>query len=223
MPLKFGKVYVHAQIMELNKLLGVSVERPVAAKHRRKILKGCWDLQLSDNEYEEQSVHFDAYFRHYEEQCEQCSNGVAHLTHQDVLEVIDLLKSSTKHDCKVALIVKAQALGLPEADQDRIAEDWILFAGRSLLCIDLSLWKYDELLVIFIKRVLLVPSTLAETVRLPRSFNARNLAQVAGFRIKWTSCLQNHLRMSDDDEEVMILHHARPLHLIEGGNWYVFS
>jgi hypothetical protein len=204
--------------MEMNKLLGVSVEQPVPAKHRREILRGCWGLQLSDEEYEDQSAHFDAYFRHYEEQCEQCSNGVAHFTHQDVLLVIGLLKSNTKRACKVALITKAQALEVPAADWDRIAEDWILFAGRSLLCMDLSSWNDDELLVDFTKRVFLLPSSQDDNVRLSRSFNARNLAQVAGFRIKWTSVLQNHLRMSDNDEEVMIFHHVSILNLIEGCN-----
>jgi hypothetical protein len=207
----------------MNKLLNISLERPVAAKHRREILQGCWGLQLSDKEYENQSIHFDAYFRHYEEQCEQCSNGAARLTHQDVLQVIDLLKSKTKRDCKVALIAKAQAEELPTADWDRVADDWILFAGRSLLCVDLSLWKDNELLVDFNRRVFLLPSAQADNVRLPRSFNAKNLAQVAGFRIKWTSSLQNHLKMSDNDEEVMIFHHARILRLIEGCNLYVSS
>ena len=47
-----------------------------------------------------------------------------------------------------------------------------------------------------------------EKVKLERMFIGQNLGRIAGLKIIWTNNLVNHLKLSMDDTQVSIFHHA---------------
>ncbi|KAF8854411.1 hypothetical protein BDZ45DRAFT_597067 [Acephala macrosclerotiorum] len=49
---------------------------------------------------------------------------------------------------------------------------------------------------------------MTEQVKLEKIFNARNLEQIGGIKIRWTSNLADHLRMRDDDTAVELFHYV---------------
>jgi hypothetical protein len=51
-------------------------------------------------------------------------------------------------------------------------------------------------------------TSMKESVKLEKIFNARNLEHIAGLEIRWINNLADHLRMRDDDTAVEIFHHA---------------
>lgn len=51
----------------------------------------------------------------------------------------------------------------------------------------------------------------ADTVKLPQSFTAANLEKIAGIQVRWTSNLNHHLLLRDDDTKVMLFHHVSAL------------
>ncbi|KAJ6437088.1 putative transcriptional regulatory protein [Purpureocillium lavendulum] len=53
----------------------------------------------------------------------------------------------------------------------------------------------------------------ADSSRIGKLFNARNLSRIAGIEIRWTNNLANHLRLTDDDRTVFIFHHSSFLKL----------
>ena len=54
---------------------------------------------------------------------------------------------------------------------------------------------------------------LSENVKLPKTFTAANLEQIAGIKVQWTSNLADHLVLKDDDTKVMLYHQASFLNL----------
>ncbi|KAH8586936.1 hypothetical protein B0O99DRAFT_527766 [Bisporella sp. PMI_857] len=56
-------------------------------------------------------------------------------------------------------------------------------------------------------------NSMKEPVKLERIFNATNLEQIAGIKVRWTSNFADHLRMRDDDKVVEIFHYATFLKL----------
>lgn len=51
--------------------------------------------------------------------------------------------------------------------------------------------------------------------KLGKQFTARNLVRIGGIKVKWTTCLTNHLRLVDDDQVVFIFHCVSFLQLQE--------
>lgn len=52
------------------------------------------------------------------------------------------------------------------------------------------------------------PELSCDQIRLPKSFDAWSLENVAGIKVSFTDNLVDHLRLVDDDGKVMIFHHA---------------
>lgn len=48
----------------------------------------------------------------------------------------------------------------------------------------------------------------SDTVKLPQSFTADHLEQIAGIQIRWTDNLAHHLLLRDDDTTLMLYHHV---------------
>ncbi len=109
-------------------------------------------------------------------------------------------------------------------DIDEILEDSINLAVRLLLTMStrgfltyrrsttllgetkLS-WK-DGTIKEFVNTQLAPQKVMTENVKLEKIFNARNLEQITGIEIRWTSNLADHLRMRDDDTAVGVFHYA---------------
>ncbi|KUJ11004.1 uncharacterized protein LY89DRAFT_654631 [Mollisia scopiformis] len=64
------------------------------------------------------------------------------------------------------------------------------------------------------------PPVLNEKVKLDKVFNARNLQQICGIKIRWTSNLADYLMMRNDDTAVEIFHCAAFLRCHENSSLF---
>ena len=192
---------------------GTSLHHPLPLQARYQILRASWNLRLDEDQFQVVASRYQAYFRHYEAYCDQCPfTGLGELTHEDVLFTVNEIKTNTREGCEKSLTRRLS--DLIKAGHGSIVEDCIKFVGESLILLDLSSWRASETIKDFVNVQFIQPSMQKESLRLPRSFNARTMARVAGFKIRWTSDLSKHLAMSDNDEEISVFHHATHLDLV---------
>ena len=190
-----------------------SLHNPLPPNARYQILRSSWNLRLDEGQFQAVADRYQAYFRHYEDYCQQCPyHGLGELTHNDVLFAVDQFKTKTRKDCETSLARRLS--DLIKAGHGDIVDDCIRFVGESLILLDLSSWRASDTIKEFVNGRLIQPSMQKDSLRLPRPFNAGVMAQVAGFRIRWTSDLSRHLAMSDNDDEVSVFHHATYLDLV---------
>jgi hypothetical protein len=181
---------------------------PLNSEVRRSILSSVWDLQLSKDDYSTKFQQWDAYFRHYEEQCEQLSpGGVSTLTHRQILEIVELLKTQTRAACSNEL------LHVLPPQLHSLVGDAIAFAANALMLLNVSRWKGDQSLKTFVSSHFTALSAASEKYKLPRSFNLQTLDKVAGIKVHWTTDITQHLSMKHDDTEVALFHHVAVLDL----------
>jgi len=182
---------------------------------RYNILFTCWGFPLSFDKYQARSQDFDAYFHQYEKACEQLSpRGLGELTHKHILETFRGIVVGQKKECKQKLESEFTRLQSINVDE-KLIDECILFAGRHILCLDLSEWQNSETIKEFMETKSVSKSTLKDSFRLSRSFNARTLNKVAGMKITWTRNLRAHLRLSDNDRELAVFHLVAVLDLYE--------
>lgn len=72
-----------------------------------------------------------------------------------------------------------------------------------------------------LKKHYLQPPYCAETTRIPKIFKAVNIVRMTGIKIRWTSNLLDHLKMTEDDTTVSIFHRASLLKLHKRARRYV--
>lgn len=156
----------------------------------------------------------------YEEQCNDRIGAVSTTTHSTLVDIVCFLKSRNKAKESIRKEIKAI---LPAYD-DEIIDTLISLSARlwTMCCIGeikqcLTLgqtltWQDGSLPQLLASRF---STCLAvkEDVVLPKSFNAMSCEKVAGIRIRWTSNLLDHLKMTDEDQTVHIFHHAAFLEL----------
>lgn len=190
-----------------------------------EILSSMWDLNIDSTIFHDSDCNYDAYFMYYQEQCNLAlhDNG-RHIwarTHRDLIEVIRLLKNQlTRHVIKQLLRSKlAQPRPLNE---EEVLDSSIDLAARLLLMMEFGNLQYgfsgltklawttrDGPLKDFIANHFEVSGEYGkEKIKLERKFNARSLGRIAGIKIEWTRNLADHLRLIDDENKVLIFHHA---------------
>jgi hypothetical protein len=170
-----------------------------------------------------------SYLRYYEEQCSHAlhskSLNILIATHADVSDVIQKLKDPIKTREQIVNLLRAQ---LPDPDaresEDEVLEEIVNLAVRLWLMIDVGklqlssvpgqkplLWE-EGTLKGFIEEYFGSPTGSSPTrivrVKLDRLFTARNLERIAGLQIVWTDNLSDHLRLTMDDTQIAIYHHA---------------
>ena len=181
-------------------------------------------VQATDNAYE-------SFFARYALLCKLAANKdreVENVTHQHLVDIIALLRDT-----------KAYKSPSPEAIIRTIMRDPIIAHSKALagtlvdlaagLLLMLSISKYpgdisyDEP-IIWEDDGALVPLGLidktfpnrynsTDLVKLPQSFTAAHLEQIAGIKVIWTSNLADHLLLKDDDTKLMLFHQVSILQL----------
>ena len=104
---------------------------------------------------------------------------------------------------------------LPTGTTAALATELVDFVGRAALFIDIKGWRPDETFQTFISRAIARKSVLQDEFRMPRSFNARTFARVAGINVQWTRDLASHLEVTGDDSDIAIFHCVAVLDLYE--------
>jgi len=203
---------------------------PLSPKTKLAILETIFSFKPPPDTSEE--FYSNGYFYYYRKMVENTRAQSTTKTHRDIANLVGLLKRPDATRNSVESTLRKRLCGGVE-DIDEIVEDSINLAVRLLLMVStggfltygrsITLssetrlnWKDGTIKDLL--NIQLAPQTMmTESVKLEKIFNARNLEQIAGIEIRWTSNLADHLRMRDDDTAVEVFHYASFLRFHQ--NW----
>ena len=184
-------------------------------------------IQATDNAYE-------SFFTRYALLCKLAANKdreVENVTHRHLVDIIALLKDTKANN--------SPWQGTREAFIRTVMRDPVVAHSKTLAgtLVDLAagLWlmlsiskypgdiSYEEPIVWEDEESLVPPGLVDKTfsslynptdlVKLPQSFTAAHLEQIAGIKVIWTSNLADHLLLKDDDTKLMLFHQVSILQL----------
>lgn len=211
--------------------LDVSLKRtPPDTNFKRAAINKIWttNLNLVDFQYEEEA--YSAYFRHiYQDLCKAACTGnsqISTFTHEQVLTIVKNLRTESQSQDQIIAGLYRSREHVPQAEAERavnLAASLLLplnFRGAGgVRRGEIVNWATTETLehVINSKTVALLSATeialksaqsscknCNTSLRFPKSFNAKQIKNVAGFKIVWTSNLLDHLLVLDADEKVKV-------------------
>ncbi|KAF9632946.1 hypothetical protein BFW01_g3809 [Lasiodiplodia theobromae] len=163
--------------------------------------------------------------------------------HEDILQVVQRLATEPQSRQDVVQSLKALRLHPSKAESEKectgqdsapnvdVINNAIDWAARLLTMMDIGQphcaysaqrplsWEQGSLRAFVSNRLEPERQGAGGYVRLPKLFNARNLELLAGIKVSWTNNLSDHLRLRDDDKEVLIFHHAT---FLENGRTDIF-
>jgi len=180
----------------------------------------------SDTQSRPHNLSWDTYFDFYVDQCQYflARHGifVTVRTHQDIVDLfLDFHRGLDRQGIKASLSKRLQHDNTNPAPSvpDSVLNSTIDLAARLFL----MMWVGDVpqsiasskglqwtqgTITQFVRQRFDVPPCLScDGVKLPRLFNARNLMRIGGLKLAWTTKLEDHLRVVDDDEKVKIFCH----------------
>lgn len=181
-------------------------------------------VQATDNAYE-------SFFTRYALLCKLAANKdreVENVTHQHLVDIIALLRDTKAYNSPSPEAIIPTIMRDPIiAHSKTLAETLVDLAAGLLLMLSISKYpgdiSYDEP-IIWEDDGSLVPLGLidktfsnqynsTDLVKLPQSFTAAHLEQIAGIKVIWTSNLADHLLLKDDDTKLMLFHQVSILQL----------
>ncbi|KAM0796223.1 hypothetical protein BDR22DRAFT_867793 [Usnea florida] len=192
-------------------------------------------VQATDNAYE-------SFFTRYALLCKLAANKdreVGNVTHQYMVNIIGLLRDARTRDTGPSRIswrerreeiirtvmedpVVAHSKTLAETLVDLATGLWLMLS-ISKYPGDISydepiIWEDGELylpqsLGVLVKKTFPGRDKPTNLVKLPQSFTAAHLEQIAGIKVIWTSNLADHLLLKDDDTKLMLFHQVSILQL----------
>lgn len=188
--------------------LDVGVHQPLSPEARVQLLNEHLRQKVGLQDVNASNSPFQAYFLQYERQCVQLSiNDLGKLRHRHLARAVDLALSSTRHHAVESLGVEAGNLpNGPPPDAQVFAQDWLCFAARTILLIDICEWEQDIHWEDFLMRTFAQSTLKVERLRLPHSFHVRSLEKICGMKVRWTDVLSNHLLLENDDSRICIFH-----------------
>ena len=179
---------------------------------------GPWRLFNNEKSSE---IDYNAYFDYYHRQWEYFSQqgSVCFTEFDDIRETIRQLKNGASREDVVLELDKHQKTE-SQTHTNEVLQTSINFAARILVMVKLGRlqhevpqrrtldWESGSLREFLRHRFPSTPQIGCENVRLTKTFDAWSLENVGGIRIQFTDNLADHLRLVDDDEVVLIFHHA---------------
>ena len=184
-------------------------------------------VQATDNAYE-------SFFTRYALLCKLAANKdreVENVTHQHLVDIIVQLRDTKAYNSPLLetrdAIIRTVMQDPVVAHSKTLAETLVELAAGLWLMLSISKYpgdiSYDEP-IIWEDDGSLVPLGLidktfsnqynsTDLVKLPQSFTAAHLEQIAGIKVIWTSNLADHLLLKDDDTKLMLFHQVSILQL----------
>ena len=185
-------------------------------------------VQATDNAYE-------SFFTRYALLCKLAANKdreVGNVTHRHLVDIIGLLRGTRTNQPRCqgtrGTIIRTVMEDPVVAHSRTLAGTLVDLAAGLWLMLSISKYpgdiSYDEP-IIWEDGKPLVPLGLmgktfvsdffstADLVKLPQSFTAAHLEQIAGIKVIWTSNLADHLLLKDDDTKLMLFHQVSILQL----------
>ncbi|KKY20365.1 hypothetical protein UCDDS831_g04854 [Diplodia seriata] len=174
------------------------------------LLNAIWNNQVDFKASKAQPLDIDPYLEYYAQQC-----------HIFSLEQSCYLPSDGSSGFRISVHTSKPEIKEEKdsAPNDHVINNAIDWAARLVTMMDIGqphcaysahrplLWDKDSLRA-FVSNHFEPARQSAGYVRLPKLFNARNLELLAGIKVSWTNNLSDHLRLRDDDKEVLVFHHA---------------
>ncbi|KAL6717899.1 hypothetical protein ACLMJK_003984 [Lecanora helva] len=176
---------------------------------------------------------YDSYFSRYVVLCRLAANkhrGIEEVDHGQMASIITILhdRSLTKRAvverCRgiikdtVPLTYTDGSLNLVDMVlTDVAAEMWLMLTvGRfpgDISYDEPVWWEMDETQDMLLEKHFSSTNHSEDSVKLPQSFTAAQLEQIAGIEVAWTSNLADHLLLKDDDTKLMLFHQVSILQL----------
>ena len=178
-------------------------------------------IEATDNAYE-------SFFTRYALLCKLAANKdreVENVTHRQLVVIITLLKDRKAYNresiidtvMRDPIIAHSETLAVTLVD---LAAGLWLMLSISKYPGDISydepiIWEYEESLVSLglMDKTFSSQCNSTDLVKLPQSFTAAHLEQIAGIKVIWTSNLADHLLLKDDDTKLMLFHQVSILQL----------
>ena len=203
---------------------------------RYYFLCSVFDLKSSEYVWAMQATNnvFESFFTRYALLCKLAANKdreVENVTHRHLVDIIALLKdtkayNSPSQGTREAIIrtvmrdpVVAHSKNLAGTLVDLAAGLWLMLS-ISKYPGDISydepiIWEDEEALVPLglVDKTFFNQYNSTDLVKLPQSFTAAHLEQIAGIKVIWTSNLADHLLLKDDDTKLMLFHQISILQL----------
>lgn len=163
-----------------------------------------------------------AYFKYYGEQCRQSlvDRGRHSLarTHEDIIKVARLIKQKKTYE-EILWELKTSCDSSRQAATDEACKGTINLVARLVTMAMIGTLRYEisgqrhiewnrGTLQECVSGWFSGPVLDSDNIKLEKLFNAANLAMVAGLRIVWTNNIADHLSLQNNDQEVLIFHHA---------------
>jgi hypothetical protein len=197
---------------------------PLSSNTKQAILNGIFNCGFEAQDFENDSNLGSSYFEYYRKAVDECSAHSTVMTHEDIVNVVILLKQPNTTGDAIEITLGKQISDEEVEDSYEVINDSINLALRLLLMMPTGVfastgrpialsgetkldWK-DGTVSELVNNELSPQDSMKENVKLEKIFNARNLERIAGIKIRWTSNLADHLRMRDDDKAVEIFHYA---------------
>lgn len=181
----------------------------LSCESQQQLLNLCWGTQFHPGRPWDHRP-FEFYFHHYHQYCHKVPDELKTCTHRHLCQSIQHVKGGNREACEEA-VVKI----LPAGSSRSLAKECIEFAGKAILFIDLSEWRDQETFEQFLARRIACRTKQAVDFRMPRSFNLRTFAEVAGINIQWTRELSCHLEVGESDNVIAVFHCVTVLDLYE--------
>ena len=166
---------------------------------------------------------------------------VGNVTHRHVVDIIRLLKDTWTKDTRASnicwpgsreAIIRTVMEDSLVAHSKTLAETLVDLAAGLWLMLSISKYpgdiSYDEPIIWedgqiwedgvqglkeLVEKTFPCSQKSTDMVKLPQSFTAAHLEQIAGIKVIWTSNLADHLLLKDDDTKLMLFHQVSILQL----------
>jgi hypothetical protein len=203
--------------------LKASVFDPIIDEETKaRIVNSLWGLNPGASHHcvPKTASNYRSYFNYYMEQCDTAGHDnrrfLSVRTHQDIVDIVSHIKTNISRDDLSQVLKGRWPHSDPRSGSDQI-DGSIDLAARLLLLVDVGdlkygfhgrnrlIWDRGSLKSLVHSYFNTAQSLQNEHVKLEKTFNARNLIRIGGFKLEWTNNLADHLRILDDDEKIVAI------------------
>ncbi|KAF2251726.1 hypothetical protein BU26DRAFT_242284 [Trematosphaeria pertusa] len=205
--------------------VAASLLEPLSASTKSAVIDAFWGPIPARLSRSCDDCQLEQFWEFYTKECEHAlHDGGRHVfvrTHQDILDIVALLKKQRSRD-EIRDFLRWKLTNV-YPNEDELLDCSIDLAAGLLLMIDFGHlhygfsgrlrlnWTKGPLKDCLERHFCEAPVLGHQGVKLQRVFNALNLQRIAGVDIIPTDNLADHLRLTDDDTKLYIFHHASVL------------
>jgi len=151
----------------------------------------------------------EAFLEYYFDQCSLIDTQDLTINiHQDIVNIVSFVRDHGTLSRNVLIRKVQQDRPAWLGSTSDSAEKALEFAVRLWLMVETDGWTVTQSLKEFILHNFPSSSQAVNVPPFPLTFNAYNLERIGGFKIVWTSCIQDHLSLDQTYTEISVFHQA---------------